>query len=120
MTCRFWTNFLRDEAGNLTSMFALTLLPVLGLVGITVDYTQSATRKVTLDSIADAASLAAVTPVLLSQTDQASINVATTLFNSQASLVKGIGAVTLTVTASDNGLTRTVNVTYQTVPSAMW
>jgi Flp pilus assembly protein TadG len=25
----------RDEQGNLTPMFALTLLPVLGLVGIT-------------------------------------------------------------------------------------
>jgi Flp pilus assembly protein TadG len=120
MTGRSWTNLFRDEAGNLTSMFALSLLPVLGLVGMTVDYTQSVTRKVTLDSIADAASLAAVTPVLLSQADQASINVATTLFNSQASLVKGIGAVALTVTASDNGLTRTVNVSYQTTSSTLF
>jgi hypothetical protein len=43
---------------------------------------QIVTRKATLDSIADAASPAAVTLVLLSQADQASINVATTLFNS--------------------------------------
>jgi hypothetical protein len=69
---------------------------------------------------ADAASLAAVTPVLLSQADQASINEATTLFNSQASLVKGIGTVTLTVTASDHALTRTVNVTYQTTSSTLF
>ena len=54
--------FLGDSGGNLTTMFALTLLPVLGLIGITVDYTQSSTRKATLDSIADSASLAAVTP----------------------------------------------------------
>jgi hypothetical protein len=66
----------------------------------------------------DAASLAAVTPVLLS--DQASINEATTLFNSQASLVKGIGTVTLTVTTSDHALTRTVNVTYQTTSSTLF
>jgi len=120
MINRSWTSFFRDEAGNLSTMFALCLLPVLGLVGITVDYTQSSTRKLTLDAIADAASLAAVTPTLLSQADQASINVATTLFNSQATLVKGIGAVTLTVTASDSGLTRTVNVSYQTISSTLF
>src|SRR5208337_5349846 len=77
--------FLGDSGGNLTTIFALTLLPVLGLIGITVDYTQSSTRKATLDTIADSASLAAVTPAMLAQTDQASINVATTLFNSQVS-----------------------------------
>ena len=106
--------FLGDSGGNLTTMFALTLLPVLGLIGITVDYTQSSTRKATLDTIADSASLAAVTPAMLAQTDQASIDVATTLFNSQVSAVKGIGPVTLSVTTSDSGLNRTVTVTYQT------
>jgi Flp pilus assembly protein TadG len=112
--------FLRDSGGNLTTMFALTLLPVLGLIGITVDYTQSSTRKATLDSIADSASLAAVTPAMLASTDQASIDVATTLFNSQVSAVKGVGPVTLSVTASDSGLTRTVSVSYQTTSSALF
>jgi hypothetical protein len=50
----------------------------------------------------------------LSQNDQASINTATSLFNSQASALKGIGPVTLNVTASDNALQRTVTVNYQT------
>jgi hypothetical protein len=36
------------------------------------------------------------------------------VFNSQASSIKGIGPVTVTVTASDNGLSRTVTVNYQT------
>ncbi len=112
--------FLRDSGGNLTTMFALTLLPVLGLIGITVDYTQSSTRKATLDTIANSASLAAVTPAMLASTDQASINVATTLFNSQVSAVKGIGPVTLSVIASDSGLTRTVSVSYQTTSSALF
>ncbi len=112
--------FLGDSGGNLTTMFALTLLPVLGLIGITVDYTQSSTRKATLDTIANSASLAAVTPAMLASTDQASINVATTLFNSQVSAVKGIGPVTLSVTASDSGLTRTVSVSYQTTSSALF
>jgi Flp pilus assembly protein TadG len=112
--------FLGDSGGNLTTMFALTLLPVLGLIGITVDYTQSSTRKAALDTIADSASLAAVTPAMLAQTDQASIDVATTLFNSQVSAVKGIGPVTLSVTTSDSGLSRTVSVSYQTTSSALF
>src|SRR5271165_2019227 len=120
MTIEALRRLARDEDGNLTPMFALTLLPVLGLIGITVDYTQSSTRKATLDTIADSASLAAVTPAMLASTDQASINVATTLFNSQVSAVKGIGPVTLSVTASDNGLTRTVTVSYQTTSSALF
>jgi Flp pilus assembly protein TadG len=112
--------FARDQDGNLTPMFALTLLPILGLVGVTVDYTQSSARKATLDSIADSAALAAVTPAMLASSDQVSINTATTLFNSQAPLVKGVGPITLNVTVSDNGLTRTMTVSYQTTSSTLF
>ena len=112
--------FLRDRDGNLSPMFALIVLPVVGLIGITVDYSQSSTRKIMLDSIADSAALAGVTPTLLASTDQASIAAATTLFNGQVGLVKGIGAVTLSVTASDDGLTRTVSVSYQTTSSTLF
>jgi Flp pilus assembly protein TadG len=112
--------FVRDSGGNLTPMFALTLVPIVGLVGMTVDYTQSSTRKATLDSIADSASLAAVTPAMLAQADQASIDVATTLFNSQAPSVKGISGTTVSVTVTDSGLSRTVNVSYQATSSTMF
>jgi Flp pilus assembly protein TadG len=111
---------VRDEGGSLTPMFALTLLPVLGLVGITVDYTQSSARKIMLDAIADSAALSAVTPAMLASSDQVSINTATTLFNSQASLVKGVGPISLSVTATDSGLTRTVTVSYQTTSSTLF
>jgi Flp pilus assembly protein TadG len=89
--------FASDQDGNIAPIFALSLLAVMGIVGMGVDYSQLSTRKATLDSLADSASLAGVTPNLLSQTDQASINAATTLFNSQTSTVKGIGPVTLNV-----------------------
>jgi Flp pilus assembly protein TadG len=111
---------VRNEDGNLAPMFALTLLPVLGLIGITVDYTQSSARKAALDSIADSAALAAVTPAMLASSDQVSINTAITLFNSQAPLVKGVGPITLNVTVSDNGLTRTMTVSYQTTSSTLF
>jgi Flp pilus assembly protein TadG len=110
----------RDEGGNLAPMFALTLLPVLGLVGITVDYSQSSARKAMLDGIADSAALSAVTPAMLASSDQVSINAATTFFNSQSPMVKGVGPITLNVTTADSGLTRTVTVSYQTTSSALF
>jgi Flp pilus assembly protein TadG len=110
----------RDEGGNLAPMFALTLLPVLGLVGITVDYSQSSARKAMLDGIADSAALAAVTPAMLASSDQVSINAATTFFNSQSPMVKGVGPITLNVTTADSGLTRTVTVSYQTTSNALF
>jgi Flp pilus assembly protein TadG len=107
--------FLRDREGNLSVIFALTLLPVVGLIGAGVDYTQSSNRKLMLDGFADSAALAAVTPAMLASTDQASVSVATSVFNSQAALVKGITQpVTLSVTTADNGLVRSVVVSYHT------
>jgi Flp pilus assembly protein TadG len=112
--------FIEDRRGNLSVMMTLTLIPVVGLSGIMLDFTQAARRKATLDSFADAASLAAVTPALLAQNDQASINAATTLFNTQAASVPGIGNVTLSVNVQDSGLTRTVTVSYQTNSQALF
>jgi Flp pilus assembly protein TadG len=107
--------FLRDREGNLSVIFALTLLPVVGLIGAGVDYTQSSNRKLMLDSFADSAALSAVTPAMLASNDQASVDVATTLFASQAKSIKGVSQpVTPTVTVIDNGLVRSINVSYQT------
>jgi Flp pilus assembly protein TadG len=114
MINRTLRRFFCDDRGNISTIFSLTLIPVVGLIGISVDYITGSGVKARLDSIADSASLAAVTPALLSQTDQASIDVATTLFNSQAALVQGIGNTSLTVTPQDSGLQRTVTVTYST------
>jgi Flp pilus assembly protein TadG len=112
--------FLRDRKGNLSAMFALTLIPVAGLIGMGVDFTLSAKRKAMLDAIADAAALSAVTPAMLAQTDQASINAATAVFNSQVPQVPGVGAVTMSVNVTDSGLTRTAAVTYQTSSTTMF
>src|ERR1700694_788533 len=120
MNCRALHRFLRDREGNLTSMFALTLIPVVGLIGMGVDFTVSSKRKAMLDALADSASLAAVTPAMLAQPDSASINAATSLFNAQSSLISGIGAVTLSVTATDALLTRTVTVSYQTTTTTLF
>ncbi len=120
MICNLMKYFLRDSKGNLSIMFSLTLVPVACVIGVTVDFSQSFRRKAMLDSIADSASLAGVTPAMLAQSDQTSINTATTLFNSQASSVAGIAGTTLSVAAQDNGLNRTVTVSYQATSQTLF
>ena len=120
MRSRTLHRFFRDDRGNLSAMFALTLVPIVSLIGVGIDYTNSSKRKATLDAIADSASLAAVTPSMLSQNDNASVTADTNLFNAQLSSISGIGPVTLTVTPQDNGLSRTVTVSYSTTSTALF
>lgn len=105
---------LRDDGGAVYIIFALALIPVLGLIGMSIEYGLASRLKVELSAIADSAALAAVSPAMLSQTDTASINAATLFFNAQASSIPSIGPISLTVTPQDNGLNRTVTVNYST------
>jgi Flp pilus assembly protein TadG len=120
MNSRVLRRFLRDDDGNLIVLFALALVPIITLIGMTVDFSLSSKRKAMLDAYADSASLAAVTPALLSQNDSASITAATNVFNAQASLVTGLTAITLAVTATDSGLSRSVTVKYNTASKMMF
>jgi hypothetical protein len=70
MINRALRRFLCNDSGNIAAMFSLALVPAVGLIGMGVDYTTGAAIKAKLDSIADSASLAAVTPAMLSQTDE--------------------------------------------------
>ena len=56
-SCR---HFLRAQSGNVTLLFGLALVPLLGFVGLAVDYSQAAQMHSVLDNIADSAALAAV------------------------------------------------------------
>ena len=95
-------------------IFAISVVPLLYLSGMGVDYSSAALREAQLNAIADAASLAAVTPAMMTQTDSASIAQAQNAFNSQASTVSGVtyNSANLTVTVADTVTTRTVTVTY--------
>src|SRR6195256_1652949 len=112
--------FLSDSRGNFSALFALTLVPVITLVGIGVDFSASSKRKAMLDAVADSASLAGVTPAMPSQNDAASITAATNLFNAHVPSISGIGSVTLSVTAADSGLSRSVTVSYSTTSTALF
>ena len=120
MRNRILQRFFRNDRGNLSAVFALTLIPVISLIGVGIDFTNSSKRKATLDAIADSASLAAVTPAMLSQSDSASVTAATNFFNAQVSSISGIGPVTLTVSTQDTGLSRTVTVNYSTTSTALF
>jgi Flp pilus assembly protein TadG len=112
MTVAALRRFASDRKGNVAILFALTLVPIVFLTGMGIDYTVANQRKAMLDAAADSAALAGVTPTLMSQPSTASVTAATNMFNAQVSNIKGVASPNVTITASDNGLKRTVNVSY--------
>jgi len=103
-----------DRKGNVAIIFAFSLMPIALLTGMGVDYTMATQKKTMLDAAADAAALAAVTPTLMALPPSASITAAQNMFNSQVANVPGLNYASknLSVNAVDNGLKRTVTVTY--------
>jgi Flp pilus assembly protein TadG len=106
--------FFGDRKGNVAIIFAFSLMPIALLTGMGIDYTAAAQKKAMLDAAADAAALAGVTPTLMAQPSSASVTAAQNMFNSQVANIPSLNyaAANLTVNATDNGLKRTVTVTY--------
>ncbi len=114
MTVSALRRFAADRKGNVAIIFAFSLMPITLLTGMGIDYTMATQRKAELDAAADAAALAAVTPSLMAQPSSASVSAAQNMFNSQVQTIPGLSytAANLSVSAVDNGLTRTVTVSY--------
>jgi Flp pilus assembly protein TadG len=114
MTVAALRRFAGDRKGNVAIIFALSLMPITFLTGMGIDYTAATTKKAMLDAAADAAALAAVTPTLMAQASSFSVTAAQNMFNSQVTNIPSLNysAPNLSVVASDNGLKRTVTVTY--------
>jgi Flp pilus assembly protein TadG len=113
MTVAALRRFAGDRKGNVAIIFAFTLMPIVLLTGMGIDYTSATTKKAMIDAAADAAALSAVTPTLMSQASGSSITAAQNMFNSQVANIPGLTtAPSVTVNASDNGLKRTVTVSY--------
>src|ERR1700749_3286327 len=106
--------FVRDRKANVAVITALTLVPIIFLLGMTLDFTQALRKKEQLDAAADAAAIAAVRPAMLMQSDSVAQATASAIFMSTAnSLAPSLIAVpTPTITVTDVGLQRTVNVSY--------
>jgi Flp pilus assembly protein TadG len=113
MTVAALRRFVGDRKGNVAIIFAFSLMPITLLTGMGIDYTSATTKKAMLDAAADAAALSGVTPTLMALPSSASITAATNMFNSQVASIPGMASSpAVTVTAADNGLKRTVTVTY--------
>ena len=92
--------------------FALSLVPLVFLSGMALDYASSTSRLQRLNAAADSAALAAVSPSLMSQTTTQAKTVATNVFSAQASAIPGVTSATPTVTITQNGLARTATVSF--------
>jgi Flp pilus assembly protein TadG len=110
--------FRKDKRGNITMIFAFSVLPVLLAAAVAVDYTRAATMRGRLSAIADAAALVATTPGMMSQPAATAQAAVTSMFAAQAALISGVtyNASMLTANVNDAitgaGTTRTVSVAY--------
>jgi Flp pilus assembly protein TadG len=103
----------RDRKANVAVITAIMMVPLIFLLGMTLDFTQALRKKEQLDAAADAAAIAAVRPAMLMQTDAVAAATATAIFNSTAKSLTGLAAIpTPTITVTDVGLQRTVSVSY--------
>jgi Flp pilus assembly protein TadG len=104
----FATRFFRNLRGNVAIIFALSLVPIVFLAGMALDFTSATQKRARLNAAADAAALAAVTPKMASQ----SIAAAQAVFVGRRSTVKGLSYNTPDINIVQNGLVRTATVTY--------
>ena len=111
---RAWLyHFVVDRKANVAVIFAITIVPIIFLLGMTLDFTQALRKKEQLDAAADAAAIAAVRPAMLTQSDTVAQDTAYAIFMSTANSLSGLAAVpTPTITVTDVGLGRTVSVSY--------
>jgi len=108
----FTRRLLRDRSGNVTIIFALSLLPIVFLIGMGMDFTAASQKRALLNAAADAAALAAVTPSMMNQSAANAQAAAQNIFNAEASGLPGLLYTNPTVTVTQSGLTRSVAVSY--------
>lgn len=113
MLRRVVLRFARDRKANIAVIFALMMVPIIFLLGMTLDYTLALRKREQLNAAADAAAIAAVRPAMLAQTDRTVVQAtAEAVFAAKANL-PGLSSVpTPTVTVTDSGLARTITVSY--------
>ncbi len=109
---------LKDERGNVLMIMALSIIPVIGVVGSGIDYGRAARAKMQLNALADAAALMGVTSAeLVKSQTQVQLDVVA-MFNAQAASALDVNydpanlTVTVTQNSPNNALSRTVNVAY--------
>ena len=110
MLRRVVLRFARDRKANIAVIFALTMVPIVFLLGMTLDYTQAVRKREQLNAAADAAAIAAVRPAMLTQTDKTVVQAtAAAVFAAKANLPGLTATPTPTITVTDSGLARSIS-----------
>jgi Flp pilus assembly protein TadG len=103
---------VRDRKGNVAIIFALSLIPIVFLTGMAMDFSSAISKRVRLNAAADAAALAAVTPTMMGQSSANAQTSAQNVFDGTAAGIPGTSNVARTIAVTNNGLNRTVTVSY--------
>jgi Flp pilus assembly protein TadG len=105
-------DFRSADDGNVAIMFAALCFVLIAFVGAAIDYSFANRTTAKLNTLADAAALAAVDQQALSLSIADAQATATNMFNAQAANVAPINNFTVSATVTDNGLARTAVVNY--------
>jgi Flp pilus assembly protein TadG len=108
MFCDLVRRLLCHHQGNVAVIFALSLIPLVFLCGMGLDYAAATQKLQRLNAAADSA----VSPALMTQTTTQAQTVATNFFTGQASAIAGVTVNTPTITISQSALTRTATVAF--------
>lgn len=102
-----------ERSGNITTVFALSALPLVLMLGGTADYLVVVEARTRLNQAADAAALAAVSKNAMSLSIANAQTLANTVFAAQLGTSDEAGYVkTKTPSVADSGTTRTASYTY--------
>ena len=117
------SGFIRNRAGNVAILTGLCALPLIGIMGLAIDYSLALLTKSRLDAAADAAAIAAITKaqsVILANGGQDGDYQAEGAAQGQAAFKANLGAMsfaeapTPTVSVLRSGQNITANVSYAT------
>jgi Flp pilus assembly protein TadG len=106
--------FARETKASVAVITAFTIIPMLFLIGAGIDYGIAVQRQAQLNSFADSAALAAVTPAMMAQSVSTATTAAQNTFNAQASALPSVtySSANLQVTINTAGSVRTATVSY--------
>ena len=107
------SRFQSHERGNVLMLFAFALIPILGVVGVAIDYGRASQLRTELNAAADAAALSATSNTAILKPVAEAKAAAEKLFDDNAAALGATGA-SRTVTVTENGLMRTTVVSYKT------
>ena len=113
--------FQACERGSLGAAFGFALMPIMAAIGISIDYSAATNARARLDSILDAAALAAVSPQVvgsgLGVDDQkkAGAKVAETEFNARLGMSESLQGLvkSKSFTAASDGGSVTIRICYE-------